>query len=145
MQIICRLSKMDKQCARNQLMTTEKEQVGLHNNWTRSGWLIKWFWLDNYTQLNLNLSVRLHIFSVNFSCFAKLGCADRLISHLNQSHQTKSILKARINVEWMLYKCVSVLSECIIFQYFKRYNVQQHTAALVFNNNFTTLKVILIL
>lgn len=38
----------------------------------------------------------------------------------------------------MLYECVSVLSEYIIFQYFKICRVQQHKASSVFNNNVTS-------
>lgn len=40
-------------------------------------------------------------FPVNFSRFAKLGCAHGFMSHLNQSYQTKRILKATINVVWV--------------------------------------------
>lgn len=121
MQIICCLSEeMNQWKNRWRLLTVQQNTI--HYNWTRRNCWIKWFWLDNYTQLNLHFPVRLHIFSVNFLCLAKLGRTDGLIPHLNESYQTKSLLKARMNVVWI---CVNAewMLHLSIFQ-----NVQCTTA-----------------
>lgn len=115
-----------------QLKQYTVRQVIIHRNWTRSGWWIKCFWLDNYTQLNLNFPVRLQMFSVNFSCFAKRGCTDGFISHLNQSYQTKSILKARMNECCMnVCQCWVNISSFNILKYAVYNSIKHHLCSII--------------